>query len=491
MNIRILTALALYLAAFTCFAVAQVLPQTAPQAQPEHPAALIEQGKAVAIAADCVACHTLPKDGRPYAGGYGIASPLGTIYSTNITPSERYGIGAYSAQDFARAVRQGIRKDGTHLYPAMPYDAYGAMTDADIAALYAYFMHGVEPVDMAPQHETALPFPFNLRISVAAWNLLFADRHPFQPDPAKSAEVNRGAYLARALGHCASCHAPRNLLMGQSADAPLVGGMVGSWYAPNITSDAVSGIGGWSETELVQYFRTGRVPGKAQAAGGMAEAVQNSLQYWPQSDLEALAAYLKATPPVRDSASATARYALGAPASQEDDIRGLDPANASNSIDDGAKLYSGLCASCHQPDGSGSTNQSYPSIFHNTATGAANPANLISTILYGVDRDVGDHPVLMPGFGKGSYVAELSDTQIADVANYVLRSYGNSSQHVGPDDVATARNGGPVPLLARVQPYALPATVIGGMILLLLVMYGARAWLRAGAKRAAKSTGRA
>lgn len=486
MNIRLAAALALNLTVFACFAAAQAQSQAAPQAQPQAQsqgvAALVEKGKAVAIAADCVACHTLPNGGRPYAGGYGIASPLGTIYSSNITPSQRHGIGAYSEQDFARAVRQGIRKDGTHLYPAMPYDAYGAMTDADVKALYAYFMHGVEPVDETPQHETKLPFPFNLRISMAAWNLLFAGRRPFEPDPTKSAAVNRGAYLARALGHCASCHAPRNLLMGQSADAPLTGGMVGSWYAPNITSDAVSGIGGWSEAELVQYFRTGRVPGKAQAAGGMAEAVQNSLQYWPQSDLEALAAYLKATPPVRDSTLSTARYALGAPASQEDDIRGLDPATARNSLDDGAKLYSGLCASCHQPDGAGSSNQAYPSIFHNTATGAVSPANLISAILYGVERDAGDHPVLMPGFGKGSYVAELSDAQIADIANYVLRVYGNSSGHVAPGDVATARSGGPIPLLARLQPYALPTTVIGGMIFLLLVMYSARALFRVGPK---------
>lgn len=474
MNIRFLAALALQLTALLCLTAAQAQDVTA----------LVEQGKAVAIAADCVACHTLPQDGRPYAGGYGIASPLGTIYSTNITPSVRYGIGAYSEEDFARAVRQGIRKDGTYLYPAMPYDAYGAMTDADIQALYAYLMHGVEPVDMAPQHETELPFPFNLRISMAAWNLLFAGRRPFEPDPAKSAAVNRGAYLARALGHCASCHAPRNFLMGQGADAPLVGGMVGSWYAPNITSDEVSGIGGWTDADLIQYFRTGRVPGKAQAAGGMAEAVQNSLQYWPQSDLEALVAYLKATPPVRDSGLSTARYAFGGPTSQEADIRGLDPANAANSLEDGARLYSGLCASCHQPDGSGSSNQAYPSIFHNTATGAGNPANLISTILYGVERDVGDDAVLMPGFGKGSYVAELSDAQIADIANYVLRSFGNSSLSVGQDDVATARNGGPVPLLARLQPYALAATVIGGIIFLLLIIYSAPALLRGRAKRA-------
>lgn len=432
-------------------------------------AALVEQGKAVAIAADCMACHTVPGGAKPFAGGYGIASPLGTIVSTNITPSQSYGIGAYSEAEFARAVRQGVRKDGTHLYPAMPYDAYGAITDADIRALYAYFMQGVRPVDEPPAAVTQLAFPFNLRIAMAGWNLFFAGRKPFVPDPARSEEINRGAYLAGALGHCASCHAPRNLLMGQSADAAMSGGAVGSWYAPNITSDPVSGIGGWSSEDLVAYFRSGHVAGKAQAAGGMAEAVQNSLQHLPERDLRALAAYLKSTPPVRDPGDQKAAHGFGASASDEAAIRGRYPQTASDSLRSGAELFSGYCASCHQPNGAGSGNQAYPSLFANTATGLSNPANLVAAILFGVERESGGQAVLMPRFGDGSFVAVLNDRQIADIANYVLTRYGNPAAKVTAEDVATARTGGPVPLLARLQPYFLPAFWIAAIILLALV----------------------
>jgi len=431
--------------------------------------ALLDKGKAVATAADCMACHTAPKTGQPFAGGYGIVSPLGTIYSSNITPSKAFGIGDYSQEDFERAVRKGIRKDGAHLYPAMPYDAYGAISDDDMQALYAYFMHGVQPVEEAPKNATQLPFPFNIRLSMAAWNLLFADRSPFVPDASKSDEINRGAYLAGALGHCASCHAPRNLLMGQSADAALTGGFVGPWYAPNITSDPISGIGAWSEADLVRYFRTGHLDGKAQAAGGMAEAVQNSLQHLPESDLKALAAYLKSTPAVRDPADKKAAHDFGAKASDEPSIRGLFLPNAHESLKTGAELYSGYCASCHQPDGAGSTNQAYPSLFHNSATGARNPANLVATILFGVEREVGGQEVLMPGFGSQSYVTPLTDGQIADIANYVLTRFGNPDANVTPDDVAIARKGGPVPFLASVQPYILPATVAAGLIVILII----------------------
>lgn len=434
-------------------------------AQAQEPSAdmkaLIEQGKMVAIGADCMACHTVPNKGAPFAGGYGIVSPLGTIFSTNITPSKTAGIGTYTEKDFEQAVRKGIRKDGQHLYPAMPYDAYAEMTDKDIHALYAYFMQGVEPVDGKPKDYTALPFPFNLRFSMAFWNLLYATKTPFSADPARSDELNRGAYLASALGHCSSCHTPRGPLMGENGGAFLAGGFVGPWYAPNITSDPVSGIGGWSNDELVAYFRTGHAEGKNQAAGGMAEAVQNSLQHLPDSDLKALAAYLKTVPAIRDPLETQPAHAFSGTGSDEDKIRGLYAQNEHDSLRNGEQMYSGYCASCHQPNGAGSENQAYPSLFHNTATGSIQPANLVATILYGVERTTGHHEVLMPGFGKQSYVDPLSDQEIADVSNYVLTKFGNPGAHVSPADVATARAGGPVPLLAKVQPFMLPAALLG------------------------------
>ncbi|SFU22907.1 cytochrome c [Mesorhizobium sp. YR577] len=440
------------------------------QAQDAPDTVLVEQGRMVATGADCMACHTAPRGGKPFAGGYAIESPLGAIVSTNITPSKMAGIGTYSEADFARAVRQGVRKDGAHLYPAMPYDAYAELTDADIRALYAYFMHGVQPVDDAPKVQTALPFPFNIRLSMVAWNLIYARKEPFQPDPAKSAELNRGAYLAGALGHCSSCHTPRGLLMGEDSSAYLAGGFVGSWFAPNITSDPVSGIGGWSTDELVTYFRTGHADGKNQAGGGMAEAVENSLQHLPEADLRALAVYLKSAPAIRDPRETQPAHEIGTPVSNEADIRGVFPSNAHDSLRTGAELYSGYCASCHQPNGAGSENQAYPSLFHNTATGAIEPANLVATILYGIERNAGGEEVLMPHFGTGSFVGTLSDLQVADISNYVLSSYGNPQARVTPADVAVSRTGGPQPLLARMQPYIVPAMITGAVVVLLILL---------------------
>ncbi len=241
-------------------------------------ASLIAKGKYLAIAADCGACHTAPDHGAEMSGGYIISSPLGNIVSSNITPSKTAGIGDYTEQDFARAVREGINKQGQHLYPAMPYTSYAKITDSDIHALYAYFMHGVKADDNVPA-PTNLPFPFNIRSSMFFWNMLFADAKPFTPAADKSAEINRGDYLVNALAHCDTCHTPRNALMGQNNDQALSGGSLGSWYAPNITPDKQAGIGNWSDAEIAQYLKTGHVAGKAQAAGPMAEAVEHSLQY--------------------------------------------------------------------------------------------------------------------------------------------------------------------------------------------------------------------
>ena len=192
----------------------------------------------------------------------------------------------------SRARSGGMRADGRHLYPAMPYAAYTKLSDGDVAALYAYFMKGVKPVE-ARAPATRLPFPFNLRWTMGVWNALFFHDGRFHADRARSAAWNRGAYLAEALEHCSDCHTPRNVLMGRETGRAYAGGPIGSWYAPNITSDAVSGVGGWSHAELVQYLRSGVVHGKRQAAGGMAEAVANSLQHLSDQDLSAIATYIK------------------------------------------------------------------------------------------------------------------------------------------------------------------------------------------------------
>ena len=418
------------------------------------PAPQVERGRYLAIAADCAACHTDPAGGRDFAGGYAFPSPLGRIYSTNITPSKADGIGGYTEAQFARALRDGLRADGGHLYPAMPYTAYAKLSDEDVAALYAYFMQGVAPVD-ARAPATHLPFPFNLRWSMAVWNALFLDHARFRADPARSAEWNRGAYLAEALAHCSDCHTPRNVLMAQDQGRAYAGGPVGPWYAPNITSDPVSGIGGWSHAELVAYLKTGAVHPKNQAAGGMAEAVTDSLQFLSDQDLSALATYVQTIAPIRDPAAARPDYAWGGPARFENVIRGAsDPAGG-----DGAALYSRYCASCHQPSGAGTPDQAYPSLFHNTATGALRPDNLVAAIVFGVRRDAGGREVEMPSFGPGSYVQPLTDDQVAAVANYTLSAFGNPEARVSAHEVAITRAGGQPALLLRAASL-LPLAVV-------------------------------
>ena len=341
---------------------------------------LIAKGRMVAIAADCAACHTVPGQGKPFAGGYSLGTPLGNIVATNITPSREHGIGDYSEQDFSRAVRDGVRKDGRQLYPAMPYDAYAGMTDEDLHALYTYMLKAVPAVD-APTPTTQLPFPFSQRWSMSVWKGLYLKKGPHQPDAAQSAEWNRGAYLTQVLAHCTTCHTPRTMLMGADSKRPLAGSYVGPWYAPNISSNPAAGIGNWSEAELVQYLQTGHAPGKGQAAGGMAEAVQNSLQFLPESDLKAIAVYLKATPPIGDTSvgdqSASQR---GAAHSDEAQLRGLTPFNHPQPVTGGRELFSAYCASCHQANGAGTPDQAYPSLFSNSATGRPNPSNLLATI---------------------------------------------------------------------------------------------------------------
>jgi mono/diheme cytochrome c family protein len=432
-------------------------------------AALIEQGRYLAVASDCTACHTNPNGGKAFAGGYGIVSPLGAIVSSNITPSKSAGIGTYTEAQFARALRQGVRADGAHLYPAMPYTSYAGMTDADVHALYTYFMQSVAPVDEVPP-PTKLPFPFNLRLAMLGWNLLFLDDRRFTPDATKSPEWNRGAYLTNVMEHCDACHTPRNLLMAESGSKAFAGASVDTWYAPNITSDPISGIGGWSNAELAQYFKTGVAQGKGQAAGGMAEAVQNSLQYLTPDDLAAIAVYVKSIPAIRNPVETQPSYAKGSPADFEAGLRGTAKQTSSSRIEGGAALFSGYCASCHQATGSGTPNQSYPALFHNSTTGGVNADDMVSAILFGVDRTVGDNHVLMPRFDQLSFVQVLSDEQIASISTYVAQQFGNASLHVTAADVATIRAGGPVPPLAAVSTYAVPALVVVAVIIIALIV---------------------
>lgn len=390
---------------------------------------MVARGKYVATASDCVACHTAP-GGAAMAGGLPLATPIGAIIATNITPSKENGIGNYTLEQFDRAVRKGVRADGKNLYPAMPYTAYAQLTDDDIAALYAYFMNEVAPVN-TNSPETKLPFPFNIRLSMAAWNLLFLDSGPYKPDPAQSAEWNRGAYLVQGPAHCGTCHTPRNLFMAENTSSEMAGGEVGPWHAPNITSDANSGIGGWSIEELVAYMRDGHTA-KSQAAGPMAEAIDHSLRFLTEEDLQAMAVYLKTVPAVRDAADTQPVYAWGSPSDELASIRGVPLPQDLNAMT-GPQLYDAYCATCHQAQGQGSLEGALPSLLHNTALGRENTNNLVMVILDGLQRQP---DVLMPGFAK-----ELSDTRIATLSSYLVQHFGNPAAKVTAAQVATLRAG--------------------------------------------------
>jgi mono/diheme cytochrome c family protein len=264
-------------------------------------------------------------------------------------------------------------------------------------------------------------------------------------------------------------------MMAEDIDRGFSGAQLGPWYAPNITSDPVSGIGAWTDEELVAYLKTGHVDGKNQAAGGMAEAVQNSLQFLSNDDLLSIAVYLRSTAPIRTPNESKPAFAYQGHGSDEASLRGMSVENSVVAPSSGAALFSGYCASCHRMDGSGSDDQSYPSLFHNTATGGANPSNLVATILHGVDRKVGDKHVLMPNFGEDSYVQPLTDDQIASISNYVLQRFGNPATSVTSADVALARQGGQLPLLAWIQPYMLPAA---GLVVLALLFGTFAFWKR-------------
>jgi len=409
----------------------------------------IKHGEYLAIASDCGACHTAP-GGKPLAGGLPIESPLGTIYSTNITPSQQYGIGRYSLQQFSEALRRGIRADGAHLYPAMPYASYAVFTDEDVEALYAYFTKAVPAIDQPPAKTTSLPFPYNLRFSMAFWNALFLDAKPFTPDSSKAAEWNRGKYLVDGPAHCGECHTPRGFFMQQDPSRQFAGAVLGSWYAPNITPDANAGIGAMGPDELFRYLKFGKVAGKAQAGGEMGLAVQLSFSKLNDNDLEAIVTYLRSVPAIGD-AETKARFVQGKPFTEVAKFRGVGAMSSDETLPGGAaQTFAANCASCHGIGAEGSPDSYFPTLFHNSTLATGDGRNLVARILFGIDRSTADHRAFMPGFGgKATDIASFTNEQVVELANYLLQHYGNTAYSVTPQMVEQVRNGqAPKPLLA-------------------------------------------
>ena len=354
----------------------------------------------------------------------------------------------------------------------MPYTSYSLLADEDVRALYAYFTKSVVAVEeRGPQ--TDLAFPLNIRFSMKVWNLFF-NKARYEVAPSHTAEWNRGRYLVQALAHCGECHTPRGMLMQTKQRLDLAGAPLGSWYAPNITSDLASGIGSWSPEELARYLKTGVLRGKARAAGGMAEAVEDSFQYLTDADLRAIAIYVRTLSATHDGTDADSRFALGHAYSDLGSLRGTSGIHADNESPSGAELFQANCASCHQALGQGTKDGYYPSLFDNSAVGARNPDNLIATILNGVNRTTMAEQAYMPGFGGGAHdLGALTDEQIALIGNYMIEHFGRGTGQLRATDVAEVRRGGPrslLPALARggVALAAVSATALVGLLLFFL-----------------------
>jgi mono/diheme cytochrome c family protein len=398
----------------------------------EADSATIERGRYLAMASDCTACHTAP-NGPAFAGGLPIASPIGVIFSTNITPDRETGIGAYSLADFDRAVRHGIAPRNITLYPAMPYPSYAHLTDADVVALYAYFIHDVSPVH-AQNRRDEIPWPLSMRWPLTIWRKTFApnpDAVAFDAGRYRDPIVARGAYLVQGPGHCGSCHTPRAFTLqeealDESGKSYLGGGQViDGWLAVNLRGNPADGLGGWSSEQIITTLRSARDPVHAVIGDAMSDVVVHSTQYLNDADLLAVASYLKTLPPDAHPASSFAADPTTARALAAGEEAGR-----------GAQLYDDNCAACHHTNGRGAT-RALPEIAGNSSVLAADPTSIIHLILQGSQLPgtaAAPSPLGMPGFGW-----RLSDQEVAELGTFIRQSWGNHAPAINPEQVHQLR----------------------------------------------------
>jgi mono/diheme cytochrome c family protein len=381
--------------------------------------ALANRGKYLATAANCISCHSKP-GGRPFAGGLPFKTPFGTVYSTNITPDARTGIGRWTEDQFRRALREGIRPNGEHLYPAFPYTAFTQVPDEDLHAIFAYLKTVPPTSDRAPGDD--LSFPFNQRRLMAIWNELFFAAARFAPDATHSPEWNRGAYLIEALGHCGACHSPRNILGAERAGLAFTGGRyfdkvpsgeIRPWSAVNLTQ-AKSGLASWSLGDIAAYLKTG-LNAYATSFGPMNEVIVNSTRHLTDADLRAMAVYIKSLPAQNEGTPSK----LTAAASSE-----------------GAALYEIHCATCHLPSGKGAP-ETGPALAGNPVVQADDPASLINVILFGPQLPTPPPPIQRQHME--AYEDKLSDGEIAALAGYLRTTWENRGGSVSAQQVAAQR----------------------------------------------------
>ena len=373
----------------------------------------ISRGAYLALAGNCAGCHTAP-GGAPYAGGRGVSTPFGTVMAPNLTPDEKTGIGAWSADDFWRALHNGRSRDGRLLYPAFPYPNYTRITRDDADALHAW-LRIVPAVEQANQPHD-LRFPFNQQAALAVWRALYFRPGQHRPDAQRSAEVDRGAYLVEGLGHCNACHSSRNALGASTSPLDLAGGLipVQNWYAPSLTSAHEAGVAAWEMQEIVNLLKTGVSP-RGSVAGPMGEVVGSSTQHLSEPDLRAMAVYLQALPQTAPVVAEAAPYAATGP---------------------GAKLYERHCAGCHGDAGEGSPG-AYPALAGNRAVTMPATANLVHIVLEG-----GFPPATVGNprpYGMPPFATVLSVEETAQLLSFVRGSWGNRAAAVSALEVERFR----------------------------------------------------
>jgi alcohol dehydrogenase (quinone), cytochrome c subunit len=386
----------------------------------------LSDGEYLVRAADCVACHSIA-GGKAFAGGLKMGTPLGAVYSTNITPDSEMGIGTYSLADFERAVRQGIAKSGRHLYPAMPYPSYAKLTDADMAVLYRFFMEQVRPVHQA-NLKSEIPALLSFRWPLAIWNLFFAPSGSYVAKPDHDAAWNRGAYLVQGPGHCGACHTPRGIGIQEKAlddSSPnfLAGADLDGWYAPSLRGNVRTGLGTWSNNDIVEFLKYGhnRV---GTAFGSMTDVVNNSTPYLSDSDLNAIAVYLKSLP----AGSTQQPFAYN-----DATTAALRSGHASQA---GATAYIGACADCHGLDGKG-LGSYMPALAGNPIVLDDSPSSLINVVLNG------SNPLVVEGtpdaYRMPQFRLQFSDQDIAYIVTFIRNGWGNQAPAVAATQVAKLR----------------------------------------------------
>ncbi len=396
---------------------------------------LVQRGAYLARAGDCSACHTAQEE-DPFAGGLPISTPIGMIYSTNITPELETGIGRYSMDDFVKVMREGVAKDGHRLYPAMPYTSYAKLSQEDLFALYAYVTQGLEPV-RNPNRRTHLSWPLSMRSLMAVWNGLYFKKGEYVADPDKSASWNRGAYLVQGLGHCGGCHTPRGFAGQEKADSEqsgrlyLAGASLDNWHASPLTGDVETGLHAWSKDEIVESLRTGRTS-RVAAIGVMAEVVGKSTQYLTDQDLMSIAEYLKSLPASNNDGQGNAASARQA----SDATAATQALRAGDTGMRGSRVYLDNCNACHRSDGSGAK-RTFPNLVKNEAVNANDPISLIHIVLDG--SSMPSTQTAPTAFAMPDFEWRLSDAEVADVLSFVRGSWGNHAAEVSPDEVGRVR----------------------------------------------------